>query len=125
MSTIALNSNIYHSTSGYLEILNNFLASANFANSKGQSFKDETVEAIFSEMVEQETIMPEIQLLRSIFEKYYRGKGKNPKNQLSNILKGLRQAELDDQTLASIKSLVDLLKFHCAQSYARMKGLKK
>lgn len=124
MSDLSLSSNIYHSSSGYLEILNNFLASVNFAKSKGEIFKDDSIEAIFSEMLDKEESSPEIELLRSIFERYYREKNLNPQKQLNKILKGLQQTPLDEQTLSNIRVLVELLKFHCAQSYARMKGTK-
>lgn len=124
MSDLSLTANIYHSSSDYLELLNNFLASVNFAKSKGEVYTDDFVEAIFAEMLDQDDSTPEIELLRSIFERYYREKNLNPRQQFTKILKGLQNAPLDEQTVSNIRVLVELLKFHCAQSYARMKGSK-
>lgn len=124
MSNIGLNSNIYHSTRAYLDLLNNFLIDVNYAKETGKPYSNEEVLGFFKKLSDKSLIDPEKQLLRSFFNRFYKEKNKNTDNELSNITKHLQNADLDEKTLKDIESLVDVLKFQCAQSYARIKGVR-
>lgn len=124
MSNIGLNSNIYHSTRAYLDLLNNFLIDVNYAKETGKSYSSEDVSEFFKTLSDKSLIDPEKQLLRSFFNRFYKEKSKDTEKELSNIARHLQNADLDEKTLKDIEALVDVLKFQCAQSYARMKGVR-
>lgn len=124
MSNIGLNSNIYHSTRVYLDLLNNFLIDVNYAREIGKSYSNEQVLEFFMNLSDKSLIEPEKQLLRSFFNRFYKEKGKDTEKELSNIAKHLQDSDLDEKILKDIESLVDVLKFQCAQSYARIKGVR-
>jgi hypothetical protein len=124
MSNIGLNSNIYHSTRVYLDLLNNYLIDVNYAKETGKSYSNEEVLDFFQKLSQKSLTDPEAQLLRSFFNRFYKEKSKDTEKELSNIAKHLENAELDNKILHEIESLVDVLKFQCAQSYARMKGIR-
>lgn len=124
MSNIGLNSNIYHSTRAYLDLLNNFLIDVNFAKETGKPYSNEEVLEFFRTLLDKSLIDPEKQLLRSFFNRFYKEKSKDTDKELTNIAKHLQNADLDEKTLKDIEALVDVLKFQCAQSYARMKGVR-
>jgi hypothetical protein len=123
MSNIGLNSNIYHSARTYLDLLNNFLIDVNYAKETGKPFSSEEVFEFFKKLSEKSLIDPEAQLLRSFFNRFYKEKSKDTEKELANIAKHLQNAEIDNKVLKDIEALVDVLKFQCAQSYARMKGI--
>lgn len=124
MSNIGLNSNIYHSTRAYLDLLNNFLIDVNYAKETGKSYSNEEVLEFFKTLSDKSLIDPEKQLLRSFFNRFYKEKSKDTDKELANIAKHLQNADLDEKTLTDIEALVDVLKFQCAQSYARIKGVR-
>lgn len=124
MSNIGLNSNIYHSTRAYLDLLNNYLIDVNYAKETGRPYSNEEVLEFFQKLSQKSLIDPEAQLLRSFFNRFYKEKSKDTEKELSNIAKHLENADLDNKILHEIESLVDVLKFQCAQSYARMKGIR-
>jgi len=124
MSDIGLNSNIYHSTRGYLDLLNNFLIDVNYAKETGKPYNNEEVLEFFQRLSEKSLIDPEAQLLRSFFNRFYKEKNKNTEKELSNIATHLKNSDLDSKVLKDIEALVDVLKFQCSQSYARMKGIR-
>lgn len=124
MSNIGLNSNIYHSTRSYLDLLNNFLIDVNYAKETGKPYSNEDVLEFFKNLSNKSLVDPEKQLLRSFFNRFYKEKSKNTEKELLHIAQGLQSADLDEKILKEIESLVDVLKFQCAQSYARMKGVR-
>ncbi len=124
MSNIGLNSNIYHSTRAYLDLLNNYLIDVNYAKETGKTYSNEEVLEFFKRLSEKSLVDPEAQLLRSFFNRFYKEKSKDTEKELSNIAKHLQNADLDNKTLKDIEALVDVLKFQCSQSYARMKGVR-
>ncbi len=124
MSTIGLNSNIYHSTRTYLDLLNNYLIDVNYAKETGKPYSNEEVSEFFVRLSEKSLIDPEAQLLRSFFNRFYKQKSKDTEKELSKIAKHLQNSEIDNQVLKDIEALVDVLKFQCSQSYARMKGTR-
>ena len=124
MSNIGLNSNIYHSTRAYLDLLNNYLIDVNYAKETGKPYSNEEVLEFFKRLSEKSLIDPEVQLLRSFFNRFYKEKRKDTEKELSNIAKHLQNADLNSETLKEIEALVDVLKFQCSQSYARMKGVR-
>jgi hypothetical protein len=124
MSNIGLNSNIYHSTRAHLDLLNNFLIEVNYAKETGKPYSNEDVLEFFKNLSGKNLIDPEKQLLRSFFNRFYKEKSRDTTKELLNIAKHLQSADLDDKTLKDIEALVDVLKFQCAQSYARMKGIR-
>lgn len=124
MSNIGLNSNIYHSTRAYLDLLNNFLIEANYAKETGSAYSNSDVLNFFRQVSDKGLIDPEKQLVRSFFNRFYKEKRKNTDKELSNIVEHLQAEKLDNEVLADIESLVDVLKFQSAQSYARMKGVR-
>ncbi|WHZ06850.1 MAG: hypothetical protein OJF59_000603 [Cytophagales bacterium] len=124
MSTIGLNSNIYHSTRVYLDLLNNFLIDANYAKEIGKPYSNEDVLEFFKNLAAKNLIDPEKQMLRSFFNRFYKEKRKDTETELANIAQHLQNSEVDTKTLKEIEALVDVLKFQCSQSYARMKGTR-
>lgn len=124
MSNIGLNSNIYHSTRAYLDLLNNFLIEANYAKETGSAYTNTDVLNFFRQVSDKGLIDPEKQLVRSFFNRFYKEKRKNTDKELLNIVEHLQAEKLDKEVLADIESLVDVLKFQSAQSYARMKGVR-
>jgi hypothetical protein len=122
MSSTGLNSNIYQSTRLYLDLLNNFLIEANYAKETGKAYSNQDVLEFFKGLADKSSIDPEKQLLRSFFNRFYKLKSKNTENQLAYIARNLQSNSFDAKVLSEIESLVDVLKFQCAQSYARMKG---
>jgi hypothetical protein len=122
MSNIGLNSNIYHSTRNYLDLLNNFLVEVNFAKENGKTYTDDKVVKFFHYIGDKSKVDPEIQLLRSFFNRFYRDKHKSTEKELLTLAEKVEKAELDSQSLSEIEALVDILQYQCAQSYARMKG---
>jgi hypothetical protein len=124
MSSIGLNSNIYHSTRAYLDLLNNFLIEANYAKETGVSYSNNEVLNFFKQLSDKALIDPEKQLVRSFFNRFYKEKRKSTDKELLNIVKHLQVDNLDKEVLNDIESLVDVLKFQSAQSYARMKGVR-
>ena len=124
MSNIGLNSNIYHSTRAYLDLLNNYLIDVNYAKETGKPYSNEEVLEFFKRLSEKSLIDPEVQLLRSFFNRFYKEKSKDTAKELTNIAKHLQNSDLDTKVLKDIEALVDVLKFQCAQSYARMKGVR-
>jgi len=123
MSNIGLNSNIYHSTRIYLDLLNNFLIDLNYAKEIGKPYTNDQVVDFFKKIIEKSDPDPEVRLLRSFFNRYYNEKRKDTKEELTKIITSLLNADLDKTILDEIESLVDVLKYQCAQSYARMKGV--
>ena len=124
MSNIGLNSNIYHSTRAYLDLLNNFLIDVNYAKETGKHYSNVEVLEFFKTLSDKSLIDPEKQLLRSFFNRFYKEKSKDTDKELTNIVNHLQNADLDEKTLKDIEALVDVLKFQCAQSYARIKGVR-
>jgi uncharacterized protein YehS (DUF1456 family) len=124
MSNIGLNSNIYHSTRTYLDLLNNYLIDVNYAKETGKPYLNEEVLGFFKKLSEKTLQDPEAQLLRSFFNRFYKEKSKDTEKELASIAKRLQNSELDAKVLKDIEALVDVLKFQCAQSYARMKGVR-
>lgn len=124
MSNIGLNSNIYHSTRAYLDLLNNFLIDVNYAKETGKHYSNVEVLDFFRTLSDKSLIDPEKQLLRSFFNRFYKEKSKDTDKELTNIVNHLQNADLDEKTLKDIEALVDVLKFQCAQSYARIKGVR-
>jgi hypothetical protein len=124
MSNIGLNSNIYHSTRAYLDLLNNYLIDVNYAKETGKPYSNDEVLEFFKRLSEKSLLDPEAQLLRSFFNRFYKENSKDTEKELSNIAKHLQNSELDKKVLKDIEALVDVLKFQCAQSYARMKGVR-
>lgn len=122
MSNIGLNSNIYHSTRTYLDLLNNYLIDFNYAKETGKTYSNDKVVNFFHRISDKSKVDPEVQLLRSFFNRFYREKHKTTEKELSNLAEKVEKADLDTQSLKEIEALVDVLKYHCAQSYARMKG---
>jgi hypothetical protein len=123
MSNIGLNSNIYHSARTYLDMLNNFLIDVNYAKEIGKPYSSDEVLDFFKRLSDKSLIDPETQMLRSFFNRFYKQKSKDTLKELSNIAKHLQNAEIENKTLKDIEALVDVLKFQCAQSYTRMKGI--
>ena len=124
MSNIGLNSNIYHSTRNYLDLLNNFLVEVNFAKENGKTYKDDNVVKFFHNVGDKSKVDPEIQLLRSFFNRFYKDKNKSTEKELLTLAEKVEKAELDSKSLRDIEALVDVLQYQCAQSYARMKGTR-
>lgn len=124
MSDIGLNSNIFHSTRTYLDLLNNFLIDVNNAQETGAAYSNGEVIEFFQRISNKSLIDPEAQLLRSFFNRFYKEKSKNTEKELKNIIQHLQNSELDSKTMDDIEALVDVLKFQCSQSYARMKGIR-
>jgi hypothetical protein len=122
MSNIGLNSNIYHSTRNYLDLLNNFLVEVNFAKENGKTYTDDKVVEFFHYIGDKSKVDPEIQLLRSFFSRFYKDKHKSTEKELLTLAEKVEKAELDSQSLSEIEALVDVLQYQCAQSYARMKS---
>jgi hypothetical protein len=124
MSELGLHSNIYHSARTYLDLLNNFLVEVNYAKEIGQPYTNEDVLMFFNKLSDKTAIDPEKQMLRSFFNSYYKMKRKNTERELSNIAKHIQNSEINDKILKEIEDLVGVLKYQCAQSFARMKGIK-
>jgi len=124
MSNIGLNSNIYHSTRTYLDLLNNFLIDANYARETGKTYSNDDVLLFFKNLSDKSLVDPEKQLLRSFFNRFYKEKRKDTEKELSDIANNLQKDAFDEKVLRDIEALVDVLKFQCAQSYARMKGAR-
>ena len=122
MSDIGLNSNIYHSTRIYLDLLNNFLIDFNYSKEIGNKITNEEVVNFFNRIGDKSNVDPEVQMLRSFFNRFYKEKQRNIQDELSALARRIEKADLDNQSLKDIETLVDILKFQCAQSYARMKG---
>ncbi len=124
MSNIGLNANIYHSTRVYLDLLNNFLIDYNYAKEIGKPYNNEEVINFFIRISENSNDDPEYQLLRSFFSRFYKIKKKDTQKELFNISERLQKSDVDRNILKEIEALVDVLKFQCAQAYARMKGIR-
>lgn len=124
MSNIGLNSNIYHSTRAYLDLLNDYLIDVNYAKETGTPYTNQEVIDFFKKVTEKSSVEPEYQLLRSFFNRFYKEKHKDTEKELSNIFHRLQKSDIDNQILKEIEALVDVLKFQCAQSFARMKGIR-
>ncbi|MFL5787256.1 MAG: hypothetical protein ACJ748_04330 [Flavisolibacter sp.] len=124
MSDIGLNSNIYHSIRGYLDLLNNFLIDVNYAKETGKTYSNNDVLEFFQRLSDKSFVDPEAQILRSFFNRFYKEKSKNTEKELRKIAQHLRIADLDSTVMKDIEALVDVLKFQCSQSSARMKGLR-
>jgi hypothetical protein len=122
MSNIGLNSNIYHSTRSYLDLLNNYLIDFNYAREMGRTYTNDKVVNFFQRVGDKSKVDPEVQLLRSFFNRFYKEKHKSTEKELSTLAEKVENADLDNQSIKEIEALVDVLKYHCAQSYARMKG---
>ena len=108
MSDIGLNSNIYHSTRAYLDLLNNFIINVNYANETGTTYSNDEVLEFFQRLSDKSLIDPEAQLLRSFFNRFYKEKSKNTEKELSNIAQHLKNSKLDSKVLKDIESLVDV-----------------
>jgi hypothetical protein len=122
MSDIGLNSNIYHSTREYLDLLNNYLVDYNYAKETGNTHTNEKVVVFLKRIGDKSKVDPEAQLLRSFFNRFYKERRKETEKELSILAKKIEGADVDNHALKEIEALVDVLKFQCAQSYARMKG---
>lgn len=122
MSNIGLNSNIYHSTRTYLDLLNNYLIDFNYAKEMGKTYTNDKVVSFFHRVGDKSRVDPEVQLLRSFFNRFYKEKHKSIEKELSTLAQKIENANLDNQSIKEIEALVDILKYQCAQSYARMKG---
>ncbi len=122
MSNIGLNSNIYHSTKTYLDLLNNYLIDFNYAKEMGKAHTNDTVVHFFHRVGDKSKVDPENQLLRSFFNRYFKERDKDIEKELFKLAEKVEKADLDTQSIEEIEALVDILKFQCAQSYARMKG---
>lgn len=108
----------------YLDLLNNFLIDVNYAKETGNPYSNEEVLEFFKRLTEKSLIDPEAQLLRSFFNRFYKEKSKDTEKELIKIAEHLQNADLDNKVLKEIEALVDVLKFQCAQSFARMKGAR-
>jgi hypothetical protein len=124
MSNIGLNSNIYQSTRTYLDLLNNFLVDVNYALEKGEPYSTYEVIDFLKKINEETNLDPEVQLMRSFFNRFYKERSKKTENELAKIISHLENSNLDKDTIKEIESLVKVLKFQNAQSYTRMKGIK-
>ena len=124
MSELGLHSNIYHSARTYLDLLNNFLVEVNYAKEIGEPYKNDDVLIFFNKLSDRTAVDPENQMFRSFFNSYYKNKHKNTENELNNIAQHIRNTDINDKILKEIEDLVGVLKYQCAQSFARMKGIK-
>lgn len=124
MSNIGLNSNIYHSTRSYLDLLNDFLIDVNYAKEIGTPYVNEDVVNFFKKVSDRSITDPEIQLVRSFFNRFFKDRNKNTEKELTTITQHIQKADYRPELLKSIEELVEVLKFQCAQSYARMKGIQ-
>ncbi|TAL67949.1 MAG: hypothetical protein EPN82_12825 [Bacteroidetes bacterium] len=122
MSSIGLNTNIYHSTRTYLDLLNNFLIDLNYSKELGQAYSNDAVIDFFRKLTVDSNIEPELQMIRSFFNRFYKEKRKDFKESLNTIILNVGKSEINEDILKEIIELIDVLKFQCAISFARMKG---
>jgi hypothetical protein len=124
MSNIGLNSNIYHSTRAYLDLLNNYLIDFNYAKEIGKNYTNDKVTEFFKRLSDKSKVDPEVRMIRSFFNSFYKERKKDTDKELIEIVEELQKPEPNTEVLREIEELVDVLKFQCAESYARMKGTK-
>ena len=124
MSDIGLNSNIYHSTRIYLDLLNNFLINFNYAKETGEKYTNNNVVKFFHRLSDKSKVDPEVQMLRSFFNRFYKEKKRDLQTELDSLARKIETTDLDNQSLREIEALVDILRDQCAQSYTRMKGIR-
>ena len=122
MSNIGLNSNIYHSTRTYLDLLNNYLIDINYAREIGEHYKNDKVAEFFQRVSDKSRVDPEARMIRSFFSNFYKQHKKDTDKELSTIVKQLRKSDPDSRVLEDIEELVNVLKDQCAQAYARLKA---
>ena len=122
MSDIGLNSNIYHATRTYLDLLNDFLIDFNYAKEIGKTYTNKNVVAFFHRISDKSIVDPEAQLLRSFFNQFYKKKRMKMEDMLSTLASKIEKADLDITSIKEIEALVDVLKYQCDQSFRRMKG---
>jgi len=124
MSNIGLNTNIYHSTRIYLDLLNNFLVDFNYAKETGNNYKNEEVIKFFNRVSDSSYIDPETQILRSFFNRFYQTKKKSAESEIKKLIGKVEKENLDNNAIQEIEELIEILKYECSQSYARMKGIR-
>ena len=117
MSNIGLNSNIYHSTRVYLDLLNDYLAELNYAKERGILYKNDKVTEFFQRINDKTKVDPEARMLRSFFNHFYNEHKKNMDREISSLIKHLNKSEPDINILKEIEELVEVLKDQCAQDY--------
>ncbi len=124
MSDLGLHSSIYNSARIYLDMLNNFLIEVNYAKEIGKPYTNEDVQMFFYRLIDKTSVDPEKQMLRSFFNSFYKMKRKDTERELTNIAKHIQNTEINEKILKDIEDLVGVLKYQCAQSFARMKGIR-
>jgi len=122
MSNIGLNSNIFHSFRGYLDMLNHYIVDANYARIKGEKYNDHRVTDFFTALNNQKIIDPNLRLIRSIIQSHYRLQGKEPNQSILEIAKKVENSENDVNIMTELEDLLNVLREQYNESYARIKG---
>lgn len=122
MSNIGLNSSIYHSTRNYLDLLNHFLVDLNYAQEMGKQFDHSSVVEFFSKVNDKQNLDPTMRLIRSMFYAYYRENRKDPEKGIKELTGKLENQNIDTALISDLESFIDMLRYQCEESYARLKG---
>lgn len=121
MSDIALNSNIYHSTRTYLELLNNFVIEMNYAPNPASSSKLNKVIEFLKRINSKTEIDPNIRLIQSYFIEYYENRKVNFDVEIKALIKRLEETMIGKDEIALIDTLIRILKDHCFQAHSRLR----
>lgn len=124
MSSIGLNSNLYEVSRYYLDLLNSFVVESNYALSQKQSISNSDVISFFKSLDNQALSEPQLIIVYSLFNYYYKQRNRNIHNELNDIVSKLEQSRIDGSLLSSIAELIEVLNTQCVQSYLKIKGIK-
>lgn len=122
MSNIGLNSSIYHTTRNYLDLLNHFLVDLNYAQEMGKSFDHSAVVDFLNKLNSKNNLDPTLRLIRSMFYAYYKENKRDPEKGLKELAEKLQKDSINTTEISDLECFIDMLKFQCDESYARLKG---
>lgn len=105
-------------------MLNNYLIDFNYAKEIGKNYSNDKVTEFFKQLSDKSKTDPEVRMIRSFFNSFYKERKKDTDRELQEIVDELQKPEPNTEALKEIEELIDVLKYQCAESYARMKGGK-
>lgn len=121
MSNIGLNTNIYHVTGKYLNLLNDFIVQFKSRPQHIDKLKKDELVSFFSKINNAETLEPQFQLLTSIIERELREKGKPSIAYFNNIISEVEKDE-SDKFIPKLEFIVDVLDSEHFEALAKIKG---